>query len=116
MLQLEGLNPELFRKVLHSLWSTCSRRGILPRGYIISEGLSTLGDIPLASGGYANIWVGELTRNSGLKKVCIKRMKVPTRNGPENVVKVEKVSHFTLPGLLLRLTYSRLGTRRSLCG
>ena len=39
-------------------------------------------------------------RNSGLKKVCIKRMKDPSRNGPENVAKVEKVSNFFLPQLI----------------
>ncbi|KAF9643197.1 kinase-like protein [Thelephora ganbajun] len=94
VLQLEGLNPGLFRKALHSLWSTCNKRGMLPKPYIVSEGLSRTGDVPMASGGYANVWMGELTRNSGPMRVCIKTMKVPTKDGSEKIEKTwrEEVS------------------------
>ena len=94
VLQVENLRPGLFQKVLHSLWSICGRRGVLPRSHMISEGLSRTGGKEFASGGFANVWKAELVkRNSNPRSVCIKAMKVAVRDGEGGGSNTEKVGN-----------------------
>lgn len=81
MLQVENLSPELFQRALHSLRCICGKRGVLPKSYVISEGLSRTGEREFASGGYAGVWKGQFVEmNSNPKTVCIKAIKVAIRD------------------------------------
>jgi hypothetical protein len=93
VLQVENLRPGLFQKALHSLWSICGGRGVLPRSHMISEGLSKTDGKQFASGGYADVWKGELVGvNSKSRNVCIKAMKVAVRDVEGGRSNIEKVS------------------------
>lgn len=88
-LQALGLIPitdDASRRCLHKLQAICSSRAILPSSYIITGGLSKIGDYPVASGGFADVWVGTY----GGIGVCIKCPRI-TLTDRDNVV---RVSHY----------------------
>lgn len=68
---------------------------MLPKSYIISEGLSRTGGKDFASGGFANIWKGKLIeRDSNPRSprmVCIKAIKITARSGEAERNDIEKV-------------------------
>jgi hypothetical protein len=119
VLRIENLSPGLFQKALYGLWSTCGKRGVLPKSHIISEGLSRTGEKEFASGGYANVWKGELVeRNSNPRRVCIKAMKIAVRDGEGERNSIEKVgnSPSSLPSSFTQFKATRRFMRRSPCG
>jgi hypothetical protein len=59
---------------------------------MVSDGLSRTGEKEFASGGFANVWKGELMEgNSNPRSVCIKAMKVAVRDGEGERSNIEKV-------------------------
>lgn len=110
MLQVENLSPELFQKALYGLRTICGKRRVLPRSYIISEGLSRTGEKAIAAGGYADVWQGEfMGRNAG---VCIKAIRVTVMEERREIEKVCNSSSFS-PSSFTQLTATRYFTRRS---
>ena len=92
MLGVENLSPGLFQKALHGLWTICGKRGVLHKPYIISEGLSRMGEKEFASGGYANVWEGSLVEGDpDPRRVCIKVVKVAISDGEEGRSDIRKV-------------------------
>ncbi|KAF9644876.1 kinase-like protein [Thelephora ganbajun] len=82
VLRVKSLGVGLFQKALHALWSICGKRGVLPKSHIISEGVSRTDEKEFASGGFANVWKGELVEtNSNRRKVCLKAPKVVAKDG-----------------------------------
>ncbi|KAF9644320.1 kinase-like protein, partial [Thelephora ganbajun] len=68
-----------FRKCLHKLRSICGTSAILPTSYTISSDLLDVSQDPFASGGYGDVYQGTLEG----EKVCIKRVRVYTQDGPQ---------------------------------
>jgi len=92
VLGVENLSPGSFQKALHSLWTICGKRGVLHKPYVISEGLSRIGEKEFASGGYANVWEGRLVKgNSDPRRVCIKVVKIAISDGNEGRRDIRKV-------------------------
>lgn len=86
------MNTDMFQKALHSLWSICGKRRVLPRSYILSERVLRKGRNQLASGGFANVWMGELVeKNFCRRNVCLKAIKVATKEGETGRKDSEKV-------------------------
>jgi hypothetical protein len=86
------LSTNLFQQALHALWSVCGKRGVLPSSYIISEGVSRKDKKGFASGGFADVWKGELVeRNFNRRKVCLKTIKVTVKDGQKGRKSNEKV-------------------------
>ena len=81
---------DVSRLCLHKLQAICTYHSILPSSHIIAGGLSKVGDYPVASGGFADIWKGM----HGNTEVCIKCPKITVRDRQG----IEKVSglHGTL--------------------
>ena len=77
------VTDDVFRQCLHRLQAICSHQGILPSSHIISGDIARLGDYPVASGGFADVWEG----THGDIKVCIKYPRITIKNRQE----VEKV-------------------------
>ena len=98
MLEIKNVNPGLFNRALHSLWTICGKREVLPRPYIIPEGLSRTSEKEFASGGYSNVWRGTLVR-AGLhpRRVCIKIAKVAVSDREEARNDIEKVRNSPSP-------------------
>ena len=89
---MENLSPVLFQKALHSLWTLCGKRGVVHKPYVISEGLSRIGEKEFASGGYANVWEGRLVEGSpDPRRVCIKVVKIAINDGDEGRSDIRKV-------------------------
>ena len=74
---------DVSRLCLHKLQAICSHHGILPSSHIISGGLTRVGDYPIASGGFADVW--EAVHDN--TKVCIKcpRITIMDRKDMEKV-------------------------------
>jgi hypothetical protein len=83
---LDDLDPSgpAFRKCLRELRSVCGDRAILPTSYVRSSHLLGIGPDPFASGGYGDVYEGSLDGS----RVCIKRVRVYTRDSPEKAIKV----------------------------
>ena len=75
---------DVSRLCLHKLQAICSNRGILPSSHVIAGGLTKLGDYPVASGGFAEVWEGEHDST----KVCIKCPRITIQDRQD----IEKVS------------------------
>ena len=75
---------DVSRSCLHKLQAICSHHGVLPSSHIISGGLTKLGDYPVASGGFADVWEGKHKKT----KVCIKCPRINTRDRQD----IEKVN------------------------
>ena len=104
MLGVENLSPGLFQKALHSLWAICGKRGVLHKPYIISEGLLRTGEKEFASGGYANVWEGNLVEGDrDPRRVCIKVVKVAISDGEEGRSDIRKVCN---PARLLSCSFA----------
>jgi hypothetical protein len=83
---LDSLDPASpgFRKCLRDFREICGR-GILPTSYTLSSShLLNIRSEPFASGGYGDVYEGTL---DGLR-VCIKRIRVYTKDSPEKAMKV----------------------------
>jgi len=114
-LEVENLSLGLFQKALHDLWTICGKRGVLPKPYIISEGLSRMGETEFASGGYANVWEGRLVEGDpDPRRVCIKVIKVAVNDGEEGRSDIEKVRKLPSlpPGSFAQFTVTRDFTGR----
>ena len=83
---LDDLDPSgpAFRKCLRELKSRCGAGGILPTSYTLSPHLINIGPEPFASGGCGDVYKGILDGS----KVCVKRVKMYTRDGPQNAARV----------------------------
>ena len=84
---LDCIDPSgvAYRKCLHELRSICGNKAILPSSYRFSSDLSVDRD-PFAGGGYATAYKG----TAGGSKVCIKRVRVYARDGPQRAIKVRE--------------------------
>jgi hypothetical protein len=93
---LDSLDPASygFRKCLRELRHICGTKTILPTSYILSSSLLNIGRHPVASGGPGDVYEGTL---NGLK-VCVKRIRVYSRDGPKKVAKV-RYRHDSFPCL-----------------
>ena len=86
---------DVSRLCLHKLQAICSHHGILPSSHIIAGGLTKVGDYPVASGGFADVWEGVHDKT----KVCIKCPKT-TRTDYQEKDKVNNLHGTPLPRLL----------------
>ena len=62
----------------------CGEMGILPTSYTSSSYHLVIGPNPFASGGYGDVYEGTLEGS----RVCIKRVRVYTRDDPKMASKV----------------------------
>ena len=79
------------RKCRRELKTICSASGKLPTSYTISLDRLDFGDEALAAGGYGDVYKGTLSGLEGgpdTLNVCIKRVRVYTRDGKEKAAKV----------------------------
>ena len=79
------------QKCRRELKAICSASGILPASYTISPGRIYFGREAFASGGYGDVYKGTLSGLEGdpeTLNVCIKRVRVYTRDGIETAAKV----------------------------
>ncbi|KAF9645424.1 kinase-like protein [Thelephora ganbajun] len=77
------LSSPVSRKCLRELRNICGTSAILPTPYTLSNELLDIGPNPFASGGFGDVYHGTL---NGLR-VCVKRVRVYTRDGPQKVAK-----------------------------
>ncbi|KAF9645728.1 kinase-like protein [Thelephora ganbajun] len=82
---LDHLDPSgaASRKCLRELRSICGTRAILPTSYTLSNELLDIGPDPFASGGFGDVYHGTLNGS----RVCVKRVRVYIRDGPQKVAK-----------------------------
>jgi hypothetical protein len=73
-----------FRKCLRELRHICGAEMILPTSYTLSSSLLNIGPQPVASGGSGDVYKGTLGRSP----VCIKRVRVYSKDGPGGATKV----------------------------
>ena len=94
---------DVSRLCLHRLQAICSHHGILPPSHIIAGGLIRVGDYPVASGGFADVWEGVHDNT----KVCIKCPRITIRDRKD----MEKVNglHGTPISRLLNDTSWHIG-------
>lgn len=71
------------RRCLHKLQTICSSRKILPSSYLITSGLSKIGDLPVASGGFGDVWKG--TYGSVVVAIKCPRITLTDRDHVEKV-------------------------------
>lgn len=92
---LDCLDPSCpaFRKCLRELGSTCGTGGVLPASYTLSAHLLNIASAPFASGGYGDVYEGTLD-GSG---VCVKYVRVYTKDDPKKAAKVLYQQHRRLP-------------------
>ena len=101
---LSSLDPTspAFRKCLRELRNISGTRWILPTSYTLPLSVVSVGRQPVASGGSGrDIYEGSL---NGLK-ICVKRVRIYSKDGPKKAIKVRHQRHRS-PCLLLlmRLT------------
>ena len=100
---LDNLDPtsSAFRKCLRELRSICGTRAILPTSHTLSPSHLNVGPHPIASGGPGDVYEGTFKGS----EVCIKRIRVYSKDGPGKATKVHYRRHHS-PGLplLTRLT------------
>ena len=87
---LGGLDPSgaAFRKCLREFRDICGR-GILPTSCTLSSHLLNMRSELFDSGGYGDVYKGSLDGSN----VCIKRIRVYTKDGPEKAMKVRYRLH-----------------------
>ena len=73
-----------FRKCLRELRNICGIKGILPASYTLPSRLLNINPDPFATGGYGDVHEGTLDGS----RVCIKRVRMYTRDGPRRATKV----------------------------
>ena len=93
---LDPANPG-FRKCLRELRHLCGIRTVLPTSYIVSPSRLIIGGQPAASGGSGDIYQGTLDGED----VCVKRVRVYSKDGPKQATKVRHRRHFSPYRLLL---------------
>lgn len=49
---------DVSRRCLYKLQAICNHHGVLPTSYDVSGNLSKIGDGPVTSGGFSDIWEG----------------------------------------------------------
>lgn len=59
VLDTAKLDKDLFRKCLRALRKICGSTGLLPTSHMLTKGLTKLGGVPVASGGFADVWLGD---------------------------------------------------------
>ena len=84
---------------------------ILPTSYTLSSSLLNIGPRPVASGGSGDVYKGTLDRSL----VCIKRVRVYSKDGPAGATKVHHRSHHFPPCTDADETLRR-STKRLSCG
>ena len=84
------VTDDISRRCLHKLQLICSNYGILPSSYAISGELTRVGNDPIGTGGFADVWEGT---HNGIK-VCIKCLRV-TQQSRRSVEKVNIRSQHT---------------------
>ena len=73
-----------FWKCLRELRNVCGAKMMLPTSYIISPSTLNIGHHPLASGGSGDVYEGTFNGS----KVCVKRVRVYSKDGPEKATTV----------------------------
>ena len=86
---------DVSRLCLHKLQAICSHHGILPSSHIIAGGLIRVGDYPVASGGFSDVWEGVHDNT----KVCIKCPRITIRDR-QDIEKVNDLHGISLSRLL----------------
>ena len=81
-----SVSLDLRRRSVRILRRLCGAQSILPRSCTLSDNISRDGDIPFASGGFADVWKG---RHNG-NVVCVKAFRAYTA---ENLAKIKQVSN-----------------------
>ena len=76
-------SSDVSRKCRSELRSICGTAAILPKSYTILSRL-TIDLKPVASGGHGDVYEGTLDGS----RVCVKRTRVYTKDGPEKATKV----------------------------
>jgi len=66
------VDPDLSRKCLRALRKICGLTGMLPRSHMLTDGLTKSNDVPMTSGGFADVWDGHY----GDTRVAIKALRV----------------------------------------
>ena len=91
---LDDLDPAspAFRKCLREVRKICGTGMILPTSYTISPSVLKTDRQPLASGSSGDIYEGTLSGS----KVCVKRVRIYSKEGPENVTKVRHRPRYIL--------------------
>jgi len=79
-----GMSGAASRKCLRELRRMCGTRGILPTSYTLSSHALHIDLEPFASGSYGDVFRGVLEGS----RVCVKRVRVYTRNGPQKTAGV----------------------------
>ena len=70
LLDVTPITDDVSRRCLHKLQAICGRHNVLPSSYNVSGDLTRVGDDPVTSGGFADIWEGI---HDG-RNVCIKHL------------------------------------------
>ena len=96
VLEVIPVTEDISGRCLRELQAICSHHGILPSSHIISGGLIRVGDYPVTSGGFSDVWEG--THNS--IKVCIKCPKITTMNR-QDIERVGNCRWHTVSDLLM---------------
>ena len=77
-------HPNLKDKCLGVLRKVSRTHKILPKSYFRSEVTLPSDAVPYASGGFADVWQGQLDRND----VCVKAFRIQTATNPEKIKQV----------------------------
>ncbi|KAF9778328.1 kinase-like domain-containing protein, partial [Thelephora terrestris] len=67
---------DISRRCLHKLQVICGHHSVLPSSYTLIGDLARVGDEPVASGGFSDVWEGILNGD----KVCIKYLRCCAQN------------------------------------
>jgi hypothetical protein len=90
-----------FWKCLRELRHVCGTKMMLPTSYFLSDSLLNIDPRPVASGGSGDVYEGTLNDS----RVCVKRVRVYSRDGPEKATKVcYRCHHFPCLPLLTKPT------------
>lgn len=92
-------SDDVFRQCLRKLRAICGCHTTLPTSHIVSGDLTKVGEHPIAFGGFADVWEGNL----GGSRVCVKVLRV-TMNDDQSVTKVRiRHRHILFPSAKGRL-------------
>ncbi|KAF9785479.1 CNH domain-containing protein [Thelephora terrestris] len=72
VLDVTPITDDVSRRCLHKLQAICGLHNILPSSHNISGEVSRVGDDPVASGGFSDVWKGIYDG----RKVCIKYLRI----------------------------------------
>jgi len=82
------------RRYFQRLVEACGEYGTLPSSYIIPESkVQKLGDSPVSSGGFSDVWPGAYEEDEDEDPKCV-AIKVIRYREPDGVQKIKKVRHF----------------------